>query len=288
MKKSTDRSPKRKSSKKKRKSSSAKSPLKIQVPSFAAVQESPFLSTAYRMGLVQIKDEMTADERRRRRKRSSESRKGALPQNSDSIQPEISPLMPLDLNQVHDGSAIVVDRAPTPPSPAAAPLPFDQISLGNHPCMASAMLARRTAASNVPPTTGAIVTSSSTNDRSYVANLPTYSSRSTRNHAIPGPQSRQRRVPVSQRPFSADDPFGFVMDNRMKENAPSGPTKTEQNEAGATDAARRFLVDHGLAEDGEEEQESKELDDAFQLLRFEIRDHQLRRLQPRLCAFSQA
>lgn len=207
------------SKKKKRTSSSSKksnrAPTKIRVPSFAAVQESPFLSTAYRMGLVEIKEKAVASNTRVDRNRkvvpgeeigvADVERVAKTPlETANEEEPRVLPRSDLDTSRIVDNSA-----------------------------------------------------------GSRVVSVPE----------------------TSQAPAAYNDPFGFSGRKPIEENENSIYNSGVKRGGSILDVAkRRFLVDHGLPM----EDEDHELADALQLLRFEIRDHRVRRLQSEAVSYRPA
>ena len=245
------RKSKKESSKKKsssRKKSSSASPIKIRIPSYRAVEESPFLSTAYRMGLVTVKEKerkekkIQGDSDGRRRSSSAKIDVPPLDQNPEPTHPEQLPV----------------------PAPAEKP-PIDEAVVGKHPCLASAMLARHTAGKSrpaVPTVTGTADHAAFPDEAKSVLEIDaTLANERVLNAGL----SRE------------------VVKHRHEKKAELDIVKSGRSATAIS--KRRFLMDHGfaVAEEGEEEEEeedSKDLEEVLRLLRFEIRDNRVERLRP--------
>lgn len=90
---------------------------------------------------------------------------------------------------------------------------------------------------------------------------------------------------TSRAPPTYDDPFGFSGRKPIDENENPMYSNGVKRAGPVIDAGqRRFLVDHGLPM----EDEDHELAEALQLLRFEIRDHRVRRLQSEPASYRSA
>ena len=204
---------------KKRTSSSSKkasrAPTKIRVPSFAAVQESPFLSTAYRMGLVEIKEKAVASNL------LVDKNRDVVPREEMGV-PEVERVAETPLETAHEGESRV--------------LPLSDLDTNR----------------DVVHFAG-----------SRVVSMPD----------------------TSRAPATYDDPFGFSGRKPIDENENPMYRDGVKRAGPVIDAAqRRFLVDHGLPM----EDEDHELAEALQLLRFEIRDHRVRRLQSEPASYRSA
>ena len=208
--------PRRKSSTKKQSSRPA---AKIEVPSLSAIYQSPYLSAAYRMGRVSLKEKGEKGDGKKRRS----SRIGAEVRTVADAAPAPGPLR-------QRGCLDAVSRLSSVRATIAPPLTCVDAAIATG--------ANATAAISAANPTAAIIPAAAASE-----------------------------------PTDRFDPFGLS-------SSPWADVDVEESGGGtafsaASSAKRRFLLDHGLPV--EEDEESFELTESLKLLRFEIRDHQVRR-----------